>query len=123
MELAGWAVSMWPVFVVCWSAYSKLTHATWYVNEFNRIGWPLYALELLAFLQLFALVLFLIPRTSVLGAIILAGYLGGAIASYVRIWEFYPPFVPGSTAVIAWIALWLREPRLRQLVPFVRKPS
>ena len=123
MKWAGWAISLWPTFVVCWSCYSKLTHSATYVNEFTRIGWPVYALELLAFLQLGALILFLIPRTAVLGAIILAGYLGGAIASYVRIWEFYPPFVPGSTAVIAWLGLWMREPRLRQLLPIVRKAS
>jgi hypothetical protein len=50
---------------------------------------------------------------AVLGAVLLTGYLGGAIASYVRIGESYPPLVPLTTAVLAWLGLWLREPRLR----------
>jgi hypothetical protein len=54
----------------------------------------------------------------VLGAVLLTGYLGGAIASYVRIGEPYPPLVPLTTAVLAWLGLWLREPRLRALLPF-----
>jgi hypothetical protein len=114
----GWAVSLWPTFVVVSSATWKLTRNAWYVGEFARIGWPDSALPLLAFLQLGALLLFLIPRTAVLGAILLTGYLGGAIATYVRIGEFYPPLVPFSTSVIAWIGLYLRDDRLRALVPF-----
>ena len=108
---------MWPVFVVCSSANWKLTRNAWYVAEFARIGWPDSALPTLAFMQLTALVLFLIPRTAVLGAILLTGYLGGAVATYVRIGEWYPPLVPFSTAAIAWIGLWLRDERLRTLTP------
>jgi len=72
----------------------------------------------LASLQLAAIVLYLIPQTALLGAVLLTGYLGGAIASYVRIGEWYPPLVPFTTAVLAWLGLWLREPRLRALIPF-----
>ena len=117
---AGWAVSLWPAFVVCTSATWKLTRSASYVAEFARIGWPESALNLLAFLQLGSLILFLIPRTSVLGAILLTGYLGGAIASYVRIGEPYPVLVPLSTAMIAWLGLFLRDERLRTLLPIRR---
>src|SRR6187399_2417701 len=89
----GWAVSMWPVFVVVSSANWKLSHNPWYVGEFARIGWPESSLPLLAFLQLGALTLFLIPRTAALGAILLTGYMGGAVATYFRIQEYYPPLV------------------------------
>jgi hypothetical protein len=116
----GWIVSLWPVFVVCSSATWKLTRNPWYVSEFTRIGWQPSSLNLLAFLQLGCIVLFLIPWTSVLGAILLTGYLGGAIATYVRIGEPYPVLVPLSTAMIAWLGLFLREERLRALVPFRR---
>lgn len=115
---AGWAVSMWPAYVVLSSATWKLTRSAWYVGEFARIGWPDDVLNLLAFLQLGALVLFLIPRTAALGAIILSGYLGGAIATYVRIGEPDPVLVPLSTAMIAWLGLWLRDERVRSLIPF-----
>ena len=78
----GWIVSLWPMFVVLSSARWKLTRNEWYVKEFARIGWQTSSLDLLAFLQLGAIVLFAIPRTAVLGAILLSGYLGGAIAAY-----------------------------------------
>jgi hypothetical protein len=118
---AGWLVSCAPVYVVLSSARWKLTENAWYVQEFGRIGWQTSALPLLAYLQLTGIVLFLIPPTAVLGAILLTGYLGGAIASYVRIGEYYPPLVPFTTAVLAWLSVFLREPRLWVLLPIRRK--
>jgi hypothetical protein len=120
LSWAGWAISLWPAFVVVSSATWKLTRNAWYVGEFARIGWPDSALPLLAALQLSFLALFLIPRTSVLGAILLTGYMGGAVATYVRIGEWNPPLVPFSTAAIAWFGLYLRDEGLRKLVPFRR---
>ena len=76
----GWAVSLWPTFVVGMSSYWKLSHSPFYLREFTRIGWPDSRLPLLACLQLGAIILFLIPPTAVLGCIILTGYLGGAVA-------------------------------------------
>ena len=75
------------------------------------------ALTLLACLQLGAIILFLFPPTAVLGAVILTGYLGGAIASYTRIGYYYPVVVPLSTSMIAWLGIWLRDERLRALLP------
>ncbi len=114
----GRAVSLWPIYVVLSSATWKLTRNPWYVREIERIGWQVSSLDLLAFLQLGAITLYAIPQTAVLGAIILTGYLGGAIATYVRIGEFYPPLVPLSTAMFAWLGLFLRDPRLRALLPW-----
>jgi len=68
-------------------------------------------------LQLGYLVLCLIPPTAVLGAVLLAGYLGDAMASYVRIGEPNPVLVPLSTSLIAWAGIYLREERLRVLLP------
>lgn len=114
---AGWAVSLWPVFVVGMSAHWKLTRNANYIKMFAQIGWPVARLNLLAYLQLGSAVLFLIPQTAVLGAILLTGYLGGAVAAYTRIGYYYPILVPLSTSMIAWFGLWLRDARLRQLVP------
>jgi hypothetical protein len=121
MFWVGLALSLWPAFVVLVSARWKLTHAASYVQEFTRIGWPGSSLELLAFLQVGSLVLYLIPQTAVLGAVLLTGYLGGAIASYVRIGEYWPPLLPLSTAMIAWLGLFLRDARIRALLPFRRR--
>ena len=122
MMWAGRILTLWPVFVVGMSATWKLTRNPWYVAEFARIGWPASALPLLAGLQLGCIVLYLIPRTAVLGAILLTGYLGGAIATYVRIGEPYPVLVPLSTAIVAWAGIFLRDERLRALLPF-REPA
>jgi len=118
---AGWGLSLWPAFVILSSATWKLTRNPWYVHEFARIGWPERDLTGLALLQLCCLALFLIPRTSVLGAVLLTGYLGGAIATYVRMGEPYPVLVPLSTSLIAWAGIYLREKRLRALLPIRRR--
>ena len=117
---AGWVVSLWPAFVIGMSAHWKLGRNPAYVKEFARIGWASGKLTLLAFLQLGSLILFLIPRTAVLGAVLLTGYLGGAVAAYTRMGEPYPVLVPLSTSMIAWLGIWLRDERLRDLLPIRR---
>lgn len=83
--------------------------------------WKPQDLSFIASLQLGAILLYVIPRTSVLGAVILTGYLGGAIASYVRIGAVYPPLLPLTTAMLACLGIYLRDKRLRQLLPFRTK--
>lgn len=117
MLWTGRVLSLWPVFIVLLSATWKLTRNPWYVGEFARIGWPESALPLLAYLQLGSLALYILPRTAVLGAVLLTGYLGGAIATYVRMGEYDPVLVPLSTSLIAWAGIYLREERLRSLLP------
>jgi hypothetical protein len=121
MLWTGRVLSLWPVFVVLSSATWKLTRNPWYVAEFARIGWPESALTGLALLQLACLVLYVIPPTAVLGAVLLTGYLGGAIATYVRMGEPYPVLVPLSTSLIAWAGIYLRDERLRSLLPLRRR--
>jgi hypothetical protein len=113
----GRIVSVVPVLIVLMSARWKLTSNPWYVMEWGRIGWKAPDLPFIASLQLGAILLYVIPRTSVLGAVLLTGYLGGAIATYVRIGELYPPLVPLTTAMLAWLGIFLRDERLRELLP------
>jgi DoxX-like family len=117
----GRMVSVAPVFIVLMSARWKLTSDPWYVREWERIGWKAPDLPFIASLQLGAIVLYVIPRTSVLGAVLLTGYLGGAIATYVRIGELYPPLVPLITVMLAWLGIYLRDERLRALLPLRRR--
>jgi hypothetical protein len=116
----GRIISVAPVLIVLMSARWKLTANPWYVREWGRIGWRTPDLLFIASLQLGAILLYVIPRTSILGAVILTGYMGGAIASYVRIGELYPPLVPLTTAMLAWLGIFLRDERLRDLLPFRR---
>ena len=63
-------------------------------------------------------ILYLIPRTAVLGAILLTGYLGGAVATHVRVGEgLFPIFFPIIFGVLLWGGLYLRDNRLRTLIP------
>ena len=117
---AGRVVSVVPVLIVLMSSRWKLTSNPWYVREWGRIGWQTPDLPFIASLQLGAILLYVIPQTSVLGAVLITGYLGGAIASYVRIGELYPPLVPLTTAMLAWLGIYLRDERVRALLPIRR---
>jgi hypothetical protein len=67
-------------------------------------------------------ILYLVPRTAILGAILLTGYFGGAIATHVRVlnpWATHILF-PMYFAVLMWGGLWLRDPRLRALLPLTK---
>lgn len=119
---SGRVVSIVPVFILLTSARWKLTHSVFYVNEWKRIGYAPELLNSIGFVQLACVALYLIPQTAVLGTVLLTGYLGGAIASYVRIGEVYPPLVPLTTCLFAWLGIFLREERLRELLPLRRRP-
>ena len=119
---AGRLVSAVPVFILLSSARWKLTHNPWYVREWSRIGWVPTELSGIGLVQLTCVALYLIPQTSVLGTVLLTGYLGGAIASYVRMGEPYPVLVPLSTCLLAWLGIYLREARLRTLLPLRVRP-
>jgi hypothetical protein len=117
----GWAFSAGAAFILLTSARWKLTSEPFYVNEWGRIGWDPGALPLVGSIQLACVVLYLIPQTSVLGTVLLTGYLGGAMSQYTRMGEPYPVLVPLSTALFAWAGIYLREPRVRALLPFRRR--
>jgi hypothetical protein len=69
----------------------------------------------IAVLELSVLLLYLFPRTAVLGAILLTGYLGGAVLTHLRVGDaFFGPLIPG---VLAWAGLWLRDSRVSDLIP------
>ena len=69
----------------------------------------------IALLELGSVAIYLIPRTSVIGAILLAGFMGGAILAHLRIGE--PPVVQAVLGILVWLGLYLREERLRALLP------
>lgn len=87
-------------------------------ENLRHIGWRADQLPGLGILEIACVIVYLIPQTAVLGAILLAGYMGGAIATHVRVGD---PFIAQVViGVVFWLGLWLREPRLRELLP-IRK--
>jgi hypothetical protein len=85
------------------------------VQGFVPLGYPAGAAIPVATLLIVCAVVYAIPRTALLGAMLLTGYLGGATASHARIGE--PFFLPIIVGVLVWVGLVLREDRLRALVP------
>jgi len=123
MVWAGWLLSVLAASVFVWSAYLKLTRQAGYVAEMERLGYSPDVLTGLALLQSSCLALYLFPRTSVLGVVLLTGYLGGAIASYVRLGDnLFANAFQMSTAFLLWGGLYLREERLWSLLPLRRGP-
>jgi len=80
-----------------------------------HLGLPESMVIPLGILEAACTVIYLIPATSVLGAILLAGYMGGAICTH---WRVGDPFVGQiAIALVIWLAIYLREPRLKALIP------
>jgi hypothetical protein len=82
-----------------------------------QLGYPESTIVPIGITLLVSLVLYLIPRTSILGAILLTGYLGGATTSMVRVsssWILFPVFI----GLLAWAGIYFRDPQLRALIPF-----
>jgi hypothetical protein len=101
------------------SGVMKLMRPPSVVEGFVHFGYRENIIVPLGILEIVCTVIYLIPRTSLLGAILVTGYLGGATATLVRVGEptFFAPAVLG---VLAWGGLYLRDPRLRGLIPFRR---
>jgi hypothetical protein len=92
------------------------------VEGTTALGYPADTVLWIGLIELACLGLFLLPRTSVLGAVLLTGYLGGAIATHVRVGSplFSHTLFPIYVALMIWGGLYLREMRLRELLPFRR---
>ena len=112
----SYVVSAIPVAMMIFSAVLKFFPSV-VADGFYQLEWPVGLAPILGVIELACVIVYLYPRTAVLGAILVAGYLGGATATHVRVGDgfFFAPFLLG---VLAWLGLWLREPRLKALLPF-----
>ena len=101
----------------------KLMKPAFVVQATVQLGYPESVIIGLGIVLLACTVLYLIPRTAVLGAILLTGYLGGAVGTHFRIGDalFCHALLRGSLAVLLWGGLCLRDPRLRTLIPLRKK--
>jgi len=112
----GWALTILPSLLFGMSGAMKLLKPPDVVEGFAHLGWSDNLALAIGIVELVCTILYLIPQTSVLGAILLTGYMGGAIATHVRIGEgFLMHIVIG---VVLWLGIYLRDARLRALIPF-----
>jgi uncharacterized membrane protein YphA (DoxX/SURF4 family) len=84
-------------------------------KEMERMQIPVELIQPIGTLELICVLIYAIPATSMVGAILLTGYLGGAILTHLRVND--PYIVQAILGVVVWLALWLREGRLRSLMP------
>lgn len=106
-----------PVFMLCFSASFKLRGGPELEAGMAQAGWPMSVMPPLGIIEIVAALLFAFPRTSVLGAILVTGYLGGATAVHVRMQDGYNFLTPVALGVMAWGGLYLRDARIRSLIP------
>jgi hypothetical protein len=121
---AGVIVTGLPVLFLLFDSVIKLMQIQPVKDSFTQLGYPLSLAPIIGTIELVCLALYLLPRTSVLGAILLTGYLGGAVATHVRVGSPLLSHVlfPTYIGLLLWTGLYLRESRLRALVP-LRQPS
>lgn len=116
---AGRILTGLPVAFLIFDVTIKLLQLQVVIDSFRELGYPDGMALTIGTLELIGLVLYVIPRTSVLGAIIMTGYLGGAVATHVRLLQPLSTHTlfPIYMALMLWGGLYFREPRLRALLP------
>jgi hypothetical protein len=119
MLWSGRVMSALPVLALVPSALGKLAMPQAVAEGFSHLGLPESLALGIGLVEIACTVLYLIPRTSILGAILLTGYLGGATVTHLRVGDHFA--VPVILGILVWGGLFLREPRLRAMIPLRAK--
>jgi hypothetical protein len=115
----GRIMSALPVLFLLMDSVMKLVKPEFVVKATVQLGYPEGVILPLGIVLLVCVILYIFPRTAVLGAILLTGYLGGAVATHVRAGDplFSHILFPVYVAILIWGGLYLRDERLRALIP------
>ncbi|TLY34349.1 MAG: DoxX family protein [Nitrospirae bacterium] len=111
----GRGISVLVSLVFLISAFMKLKGGAEVMQGMAHLGLPESLILPLAILEVSCVVIYLIPATSILGAILLTGYIGGAICTHLRVGD--PFFIQIALGIFVWLGLYLRENRLKALIP------
>jgi DoxX-like protein len=116
---AGRILSALPALFLLMDGVMKVMKPDFVVKATVEMGYPENVIFGLGIVVLICVILYIIPKTAILGAILLTGYLGGAVATHVRHGDplFSHVLSPVYFAILLWAGLYLREPRLSALVP------
>lgn len=118
MVWAGRIISGAFALMLILSATMKFLKPEGFAEGIEHLGWDESTMTYIGVVELLCVAIYLVPRTAVLGAILVAAYLGGATATHVRVAD--PFFSPVLVGIAAWLGLWLRDKRLRELLPLVK---
>jgi hypothetical protein len=114
----GRIISGLPALFLLLDAVGKLVKPAPVVEATVHLGYPESVIVPLGIVLITCTAIYLFPRTALLGAILLTGYLGGAVATHVRVGEgLFPVFFPIIVGLLLWGGLYLRDDRLRALIP------
>jgi hypothetical protein len=120
----GWILSGLCSLFLLFDAVTKIALVPEVIKGSSELGWPVDTLRGLGAVLLACTILYVIPRTAILGAILLTGYLGGATATMVRAsQEGHPYLFPVVFGIVIWAGQFLRDATLRSLIPIRRKDS
>ncbi len=113
---------LFAAFLLVASVAPKLVGADVATESMKALGWPPGHTLMIGLIELGCVVLYLVPRTAVLGAILTMGLLGGAIATQLRVGNplFSHVLFSIYLGVFMWAGLWLRDPRVRAILPWPR---
>lgn len=114
----GWVISGLCILFLLFDAVMKIIKEIHSVQGSAQLGWPEHAIQPIGVALLIGTLLYAIPRTAVLGAVILTGYLGGAIAIMVRAEQQL--YFALAFGLLVWLGLYLRNEKLRELLPFTK---
>jgi DoxX-like protein len=115
---AGRIIGGLPALFLLVDAVMKLIRPAPVVEATVKLGYSESVILPLGVVLLISTVLYLVPRTAVIGAILLTAYLGGAVATHVRAGEgLFPIIFPIVFGVLLWLGLWLRDKHLQKLTP------
>jgi uncharacterized membrane protein YphA (DoxX/SURF4 family) len=119
MVWVGWIISILPVLMLIMSGVMKFMLPEDVVKTFVHLGWDVNLAFALGIVELSCAAIYVIPGTAVLGAILLVGYLGGAVATHVRAGDpfFQTAIIPIILGILVWGGLWMRDARVRALLP------
>ena len=118
----GWAISGLTAAFMLFDAGAKFAKPKPVIDAFARTGWPIHLASTVGAILVVCTALYLVPATSVLGAILLTAYLGGAVATNLRLENplLTHTLFPVYFGVLSWVGLWLRELRVEPVFPLLR---
>jgi hypothetical protein len=111
----GRAISALPAALFLFSASLKITSSPMIVDPLGKAGFSPGLVTAIGVLELACLAIYLVPPTAVLGALLLTGYLGGAVVTHLRVGQ--PFAMPVVIGVLVWAGLYLRDARVRAILP------
>ncbi len=120
MTITGWVLTALTGGLLIFSAVMKLMQTEQVLDGFKQMGFPEGSAITIGILELVCALIYLVPRTAILGGILVAAYLGGATCMHVQ--GSLPVTMPVAMGVVAWLGLYLRDARVRALLPLRTKP-